>query len=86
MLIDEPSFERLATARGLGWSDRDGFGLDYARTLHQWRDRYDLAVRSGTLDGFDDPFHRLWRYYLMYCEGGFRGRAIDVAQVTMTKA
>jgi cyclopropane-fatty-acyl-phospholipid synthase len=23
---------------------------------------------------------------LMYCEGGFRGGAIDVAQVTMVKA
>ena len=30
-------------------------------------------------------FHDLWRYYLMYCEGGFRGGAIDVAQVTLTK-
>jgi cyclopropane-fatty-acyl-phospholipid synthase len=27
----------------------------------------------------------LWRYYLMYCEGGFRGGGIDVAQVTMVK-
>jgi len=27
----------------------------------------------------------LWRYYLMYCEGGFRGGGIDVAQVTLVK-
>ena len=33
--------------------------------------------------GFDDAFHQLWRYYLMYCEGGFRGGGIDVAQVTL---
>ena len=37
----------------------------------------------GELLGFEEPFHNLWRYYLMYCEGGFRGGAIDVAQVTM---
>ena len=37
------------------------------------------------LTGFEEPFHNLWRYYLMYCEGGFRGGAIDVAQVTMVK-
>jgi len=27
----------------------------------------------------------LWRYYLMYCEGGFRGGGIDVAQITLEK-
>ena len=86
MLIDEPRFEALAAARGLGWDDRDGFGLDYAETLRQWRIRYDDAVRAGRLDEFSAEFHNLWRYYLMYCEGGFRGRGIDVAQVTLTKS
>ena len=85
MLIDEPRFEALAAARGLGWDDRDGFGLDYAETLRQWRIRYDDAVRAGRLDEFSVEFHNLWRYYLMYCEGGFRGRGIDVAQITLTK-
>ena len=85
MLLDEPRFEALAKARGLSWKDRDGFGRDYAETLHIWRDRYDTALRDGRLAGFDEEFHNLWRYYLMYCEGGFGGRAIDVAQVTMTK-
>ena len=46
--------------------------------MRRWR-----AERSR---GFAEPFHDLWRYYLMYCEGGFRGGAIDVAQVTMVKA
>jgi cyclopropane-fatty-acyl-phospholipid synthase len=86
MLIDEPAFERLAAERGLGWSDRDGFGLDYAQTLQIWRQHYDSAVSAGRLPGFDERFHDLWRYYLMYCEGGFRGRGIDVAQVTMARA
>ena len=85
MLIDEPRFEALAAEAGLGWKGRDGFGLDYAETLRQWRERYDVAVREGRLPGFSDQFHDLWRYYLMYCEGGFRGGGIDVAQVTLTK-
>ena len=85
MLLDEPQFEALAQERGLSWEDRDGFGLDYAETLKQWRDRYDTAVSDGRLKGFSDRFHNLWRYYLMYCEGGFRGGGIDVAQVTMVK-
>ena len=86
MLIDEPRFEALAKDRGLSWQDRNGFGLDYAETLKMWRERYDAAVSEGRLKGFDDRFHNLWRYYLMYCEGGFRGRGIDVAQVTMVRA
>jgi cyclopropane-fatty-acyl-phospholipid synthase len=83
MLIDEPRFESLARERGLAWANRDGFGCDYAATLRIWRARYDAAVAEGRLAGFDAAFHNLWRYYLMYCEGGFRGGSIDVAQVTL---
>ena len=85
-LIDEPRFEKLAAERGLAWKDRHGFGLDYAETLKVWRSRYDAAVADGRLDEFAPEFHDLWRYYLMYCEGGFRGRGIDVAQVTLVKS
>jgi cyclopropane-fatty-acyl-phospholipid synthase len=42
-------------------------------------------VTRGSLRGFTEQFHDLWRYYLMYCEGGFRGGVIDVAQVTMAR-
>ena len=84
-LLDEPAFESLARDRGLSWEDREGFRLDYGETLKLWRARYDTAVADGKLKEFDERFHRLWRYYLMYCEGGFRGGAIDVAQVTMIK-
>jgi cyclopropane-fatty-acyl-phospholipid synthase len=85
-LLDEPNFTELARERGLSWQDREGFGLDYAETLKRWRERYNRAVANGTLTGFAEPFHQLWRYYLMYCEGGFRGGAIDVAQATLVKA
>jgi cyclopropane-fatty-acyl-phospholipid synthase len=85
-LLDEPQFEALAEERGLSWEDRDGFRLDYADTLKRWRDRYNAAVSDGRLQGFTDEFHALWRYYLKYCEGGFRGGAIDVAQTTLVKS
>ena len=86
MLLDEPQFEALARRRGLTWRDRTAFRLDYAETLKRWRERYDAAIARGQLSGFGEAFHDLWRYYLMYCEGGFRGGAIDVAQVTMVKS
>jgi cyclopropane-fatty-acyl-phospholipid synthase len=85
MLLDEPSFAALAIARGLSWQDREDFRFDYAETLRRWRESYDAANARGSLADFTDNFHDLWRYYLMYCEGGFRGGAIDVAQVTLVK-
>ena len=86
LLVDEPRFEQLARDRGLAWQDREGFGGDYAETLRVWRERYEAARRDGRLAGFSGEFHDLWLYYLMYCEGGFRGGGIDVAQVTMARA
>lgn len=86
MLIGEARFRSLAAAAGLDWRDRAGYGPHYAETLKRWRARYGQAVEKGRLRGFDDAFHDLWRYYLMYCEGGFRGRGIDVAQVTLVKS
>jgi cyclopropane-fatty-acyl-phospholipid synthase len=86
MLVGEGRFRAIAEAAGLEWRDRSGFALHYAETLKRWRARYDGAVAAGRLPaGFDEPFHKLWRYYLMYCEGGFRGGGIDVAQVTLVK-
>jgi cyclopropane-fatty-acyl-phospholipid synthase len=84
-LLDEQALAALARERGLSWEDRSAFGLDYAETLKSWRERYNRAVANGALAEFGEPFHQLWRYYLMYCEGGFRGGAIDVAQITLIK-
>ena len=85
-LIRESAFRALAGAAGLDWRDRVAFGIDYAETLADWRRRFDEAVMAGRLPArFDDRFLRLWRYYLMYCEGGFRGGGIDVVQVTLVK-
>jgi len=85
MLINEPRFAAIGGAHYLSWEDRVGYGQHYAETLKLWRERYDAAVKRGRLNDFAEEFHRLWRYYLMYCEGGFRGGGIDVAQVTMVK-
>lgn len=85
-LISEKRFRAMAEARGLVWSDQLRFGLDYAWTLRQWRERFEAAVEAGLLPSrFDEHFVDMWRFYLMYCEGGFAGRGIDVAQVTLVK-
>lgn len=86
LLLSESRFRALAEARGLEWRDARHFGRDYAETLRRWRERFDAAVEEGRLPlSFDAAFVKLWRYYLMYCEGGFLGGGITVAQVTLVK-
>lgn len=85
-LLSERRFREIAAHKGLLWQDQVRFGLDYAWTLRKWRERFDAAVDAGMLPlRFDVRFVDLWRYYLMYCEGGFIGRSIDVSQVTLVK-
>lgn len=86
LLIKASEFRALAEARGLSWRDEEDFALDYAETLKAWRERFDEATRTGRLPAdFDERFRNLWRFYLMYCEGGFRGGGITVSQVTLVK-
>ncbi|GLV21082.1 cyclopropane-fatty-acyl-phospholipid synthase [Sphingobium sp. TomMM35A] len=86
MLLSESRFRALAEAEGLEWRDVHHFGQHYAETLRRWREQFDRTVDRGLLPAsFDQHFVALWRYYLMYCEGGFRSGTIDVAQVTLVK-
>ncbi|MEZ5708641.1 MAG: cyclopropane-fatty-acyl-phospholipid synthase family protein [Blastomonas sp.] len=86
LLLSESRFRALAEERGFAWTDQQDMGDSYARTLKLWRENLDMAVEQGRMPpGFDERFLRLWRYYLMYCEGGFRGGGINVAQVTLIK-
>lgn len=85
-LIARERFRALAEEVGLDWQDDIGMGQDYARTLLEWRNRFDAAIEQGQLPReFDEQFVKLWRFYLTYCEGGFRGGGIDVRQVTLVR-
>lgn len=87
LLIKSSEFQELAEERGLEWRDERRFGFDYAETLKRWHERFDRAVEAAQLPaGFDARFIALWKYYLAYCEGGFRAGNIDVHQVTLAKA
>ena len=57
----------------------------YPETLRRWRSNFEVA--SGRLSelGYDEPFRRLWRMYLAYCEAGFVERRIGVVQLTLGK-
>lgn len=59
----------------------EDFGIDYARTLDDWRSRFLGAFPELKEHGYDERFRRLWEFYLCYCEGGFLERAISVVQL-----
>ncbi|AIY64414.1 SAM-dependent methyltransferase [Pseudoalteromonas piratica] len=60
-------------------------GLHYARTLYDWRMKFDNAWSELTQFGFDEQFKRLWHFYLCYCEGAFIERVISTHQLVMRK-
>lgn len=49
----------------------DNIGLHYAKTLQEWRQRFNAKEDVVRSLGFDDIFLRVWNYYMTYCEAGF---------------
>lgn len=84
-----PSTERLqeeVARAGLDWRRADAFGLSYAETLAEWARRFTAKWDEIKPLGFDERFKQLWRFYLGYCEAGFRTGRTDVIQLTLAKA
>jgi cyclopropane-fatty-acyl-phospholipid synthase len=85
-MLPSPSvFKRLAEQHGLRVVNEFAFGLDYARTLQEWRRMFNKRLDDVRAQGFDDRFVRTWEFYLSYCEAGFRAGSIDVMQFTLQK-
>lgn len=80
MLPSKGEFRRQAERQGLEVRDAFAFGGDYARTLALWREAFEANWPRIAALGFDESFRRLWRFYLAYCEAGFRAGSIDVVQ------
>jgi cyclopropane-fatty-acyl-phospholipid synthase len=60
-------------------------GLDYARTLHQWLERFRSNTSAVHALGFDNRFARMWQFYLAYCEAGFASGYLDVHQLVLER-
>ncbi len=86
MLPSPTRFAQGISDAGLEISDNRTFGRDYAETLRLWRLSFEAAWPTIAAQGFDETFRRLWRYYLCYCEAGFRAGNISVAQYRITSA
>jgi len=75
----------VASATDMQLIGLEDITLDYAHTLHAWRDNFHAALPQVRRLGFDETFIRMWRYYLCYCEGGFMERVIHTAQFLLAK-
>jgi cyclopropane-fatty-acyl-phospholipid synthase len=78
--------ETQAACAGLTVTRREMFAESYARTLAEWRRRFNDAWSEIAPLGFDEQFRRRWNYYLAYCEVGFRARALDVGLYRIERA
>ncbi len=86
MLPSETRLKQEIDRAGLDWQSVMRFGQDYADTLAEWMVRFDAAWDDIGKLGFDERFRRMWRYYLAYCEAGFRTERTDVIQLSLGKA
>lgn len=71
---------------GLALKEIEHFGKSYARTLAEWCTRFKANWATIAPLGFDQRFHRLWEYYLCYCEAGFEEGSINVGLYTVEHA
>ncbi|MGC6537427.1 MAG: class I SAM-dependent methyltransferase [Candidatus Puniceispirillaceae bacterium] len=84
-----PSMERIKAPienAGMALVEAKGYGLDYAKTLEIWREKF--LGKWPTIQqnqGFDNQFKNMWELYLAYCEGGFKTGMIDVKQMLLTR-
>lgn len=85
-MLPSPSiFRAHAQRHGLSVVNELAFGLDYARTLRLWDHAFEEALPAVQAQGFDERFIRTWKFYLAYCEAGFRASSIDLFQFTLQK-
>ena len=83
-----PSIEEMSKvlkSKGLTIEKKQMFGNDYAKTLKMWSKSFESSWDNIKKEGFNDTFRRMWRYYLGYCEGGFKSGNINVGQFLIKK-
>lgn len=84
MLPSPGAVVRQAGRAGLVVVEDLAFGRDYARTLARWHSQFLTRQDAVRAQGFPERFLRMWRFYLAYCEAGFRSGDIDVHHFTLS--
>lgn len=84
-----PSVQALLTsmseATDMRLLQQQDYADHYARTLRCWADSFHQHQNEIKALGYNNEFMRMWEYYLCYCEGGFKQRAIGVSHLLLAK-
>ncbi len=86
MLPTTQIIEREIAKAGLQLVADEFFGDSYARTIEEWRLRFQKSWPKIEALGFDECFKRTWEYYLAYCQVGFEAGALNVGLYKVTRA
>lgn len=86
MLSSLSRFSAEAHRAGLKIAELQTFGPHYARTAERWLAAFDDSRAEIGHLGFDEPFIRLWRFYLASCVAAFSCGKIDVMRVALRHA
>jgi cyclopropane-fatty-acyl-phospholipid synthase len=86
MLPSEVRLKAETDRAGLAWTGLSRYPQHYADTLAEWGRRFEAAWEEIRPLGFDERFRRLWRFYLAYCEAGFRTERTNVVQLMLARA
>ncbi|MBU6140010.1 MAG: cyclopropane-fatty-acyl-phospholipid synthase family protein [Proteobacteria bacterium] len=84
-LPSKTAIRKLAQESGFSLKSETAFGLDYAKTLLIWLERFDQKYNEIKSLGFSEEFIRKWRFYLCYCAAGFNAKRTDVVQFELEK-
>jgi len=77
--------DNIANKSDMVVTELHDIGQDYAKTLHDWYQRFDNRGEDLKKLGYGDDFIRLWQFYLCYCEGGFLERTISAVHLVAAK-
>lgn len=76
-------FKQVSKKIGLSVTNQFAFGKDYALTLTHWLTSFERKINEIRALGFDEPFIRIWRFYLTYCIASFTMERTDVMQIEL---
>ncbi len=66
--------------------DMEDITKHYAETLNRWKNNFMGVIPEVQAMGFSEAFIRMWEFYFVFCEAGFKERNIGDVQIIFSKS
>ncbi len=66
--------------------DMEDITKHYAETLFRWKENFMNVIPEVKEMGFSEAFIKMWEFYFVFCEAGFRERNIGDVQLIFSKS